>query len=577
MGSDDERALLTKVLTPRLGAHWHRWVGVQVEMSSLLESGDPLAAIDGRVDFLLSHPSLDSSVVIEVEGSQHQSTPAEDAARFRRLRAAGYEVLAIPVDEVRAGRGPHLAQLTERLEHIRNNPLPEKLWRSPCRRAGQMQVAILHAIYVGQISSNSSVPVRISCDLDRLGDLSPSKIEAVLTDLADLLRQTSVLYGVDVLPAGLQYEEDPTAADLHLCFSGVSTAHGAMYVEDGWVPFPLKMQPRAYEPGLPVRISRELLRFFLQRVYRKDDFREGQYEAIERALSGKDTIVLLPTGAGKSVVFQLAALLLPGKAIVVDPIIALIRDQVRILASYGIDRVLGISSDSVDRRDRDAALELVLTGDCLYYYIAPERFQIRGFRQRLQAMIANEPVGLVAIDEAHCVSEWGHDFRTSYLRLGETARRICRRGEWTPPLLALTGTASRSVLKDLQRELRIPDFESVITPVSFNRDELNFLVVEARSEDKEAVLRSLLHQGLPARFGVPSEAFRSRAGANTMCGLVFTPWAQGDFGAWDVARQARDTFGFVAAPYSGSRPRAFAGTDAEWSQFKQSVESAYKR
>jgi ATP-dependent DNA helicase RecQ len=575
--SDDERDFLAERLAPVLGNDWSRWVAGQVEVSSLVDPVGAPETIEGRVDFLVSHPALDRTIVVEIDGSQHQDSGPEDAARDRSLRDAGYEVVRIPVTETRAGQGPALQRLLTLLEAIAVAPVRDASWRSPIRRAGQVQLAILHAVYSGLIDACSDAPVRVSSDLSDLGELDPKGFIAVLEDVWELFARVGALYGLELLPGGLVFEPDPTRADLHLSFSGDSVDANVMYVEDAWLPFALRMQPRAYEPGLPSEVSPETVRYFLHRIFHKDDFLEGQYEAVQRALAGLDAVVLLPTGAGKSIAFQTAAMLLPGKTVVVDPIIALIRDQRDVLATYGIDRVLGISSDLLELGERQAAYELLLTGDSLFYYVAPERFQIREFREKLAALTANEPVGLIVIDEAHCVSEWGHDFRTSYLRLGDTAREICTRGSWTPPVLALTGTASRAVLKDLQRELKITDFEAMITPTSFDRRELNFLVVSAKSEDKESVLRALLQQGLPARFGVAGETFRSKGDGETYCGLVFTPWTQGDYGAWDVATEVRKGVGLAAEAYSGGRPGKYKGDDQDWALFKRAVERAYKR
>lgn len=575
--SSDERDLLVNQIIPRLGSGWHRWAAAQVELSSLLDRDSRGEVLEGRVDLLLAHPALSRSLIVEVDGSQHDATAAEDEMRDRALEAAGFEVLRIPVDEVRSETGPGLGRLLERLESMRSLTFSEDVWRAPVRRAGQVQVALLHAVQSGLIDPSSPDPVRIACDLSALGDLDQRSVAAVLSDVGELLARVGELYGVELCPGGFALQEDSETADVALSFGGRCSSPKAVFVEDAWLPFALHLQPKAYDPGLPAVFSRDRLRYFLRRLFGKDDFLEGQYEAVERALGGKDAVVLLPTGAGKSIAFQLAAMLLPGKALVIDPIIALIRDQIDVLASHGIDRALGISGDLGELRNRQAAYDLLLRGDSLFYYIAPERFQIEEFRKNLQALTANEPIALIVVDEAHCVSEWGHDFRTSYLRLGDTAREICGRGAWTPPLMALTGTASRAVLKDLQRELRITDFEAMITPKTFDRPELHYLLVEASSKDKESTLRSLLEAGIPARFGVSAQTFRTRDGDNTFCGLVFTPWTQGDFGAWDVARDVKNGAGLAAEAYSGGRPKRFTGSEKDWGAFKRAVERGFKR
>ena len=110
---------------------------------------------------------------------------------------------------------------------------------------------------------------------------------------------------------------------------------------------------------------------------------------------------------------------------------------------------------------------------------------------------------MVVVDEAHCVSEWGHDFRTAYLNIGRISREYCESKKLIPPLIALTGTASRAVLKDVQRELQIEDFDAIITPKTFDRPELNFEVILCSSSEKFPRLKGYLGQMLPSLFQVP--------------------------------------------------------------------------
>src|SRR5690554_6848387 len=129
-------------------------------------------------------------------------------------------------------------------------------------------------------------------------------------------------------------------------------------------------------------------------------------------------------------------------------------DQIDNLAMMGIDRCIAITSQIGNPQDRTRVLQLFGQGEYIFAFVSPERFQIDEFRESLRTLTVHTPIAMIVIDEAHCVSEWGHDFRTAYLNIGKTSREYCKSEEHIPPLLALTGTASRAVLKDVQRELQ---------------------------------------------------------------------------------------------------------------------------
>lgn len=221
------------------------------------------------------------------------------------------------------------------------------------------------------------------------------------------------------------------------------------------------------------KTQEKALKGLLQFVFRKKSFRDGQLPSLTRLLRGESAIVLLPTGGGKSLIYQFVGMLLPGMTLIVDPIISLIEDQVRSLKSMGIDRMTGVSSQTKEPREQ---LQRMAEGELYYIFIAPERMQSREFRDGLKDAKAHVPISLVVLDEAHCLSEWGHDFRTAYLRLPNNLKNYCAdvaTGS-LPTLAALTGTASFAVLGDIRAELEITDEDAIIRPESFNRKELNF-------------------------------------------------------------------------------------------------------
>ena len=299
------------------------------------------------------------------------------------------------------------------------------------------------------------------------------------------------------------------------------------------------------------------LRVLLRALFAKEDFLEGQLDALIEVIEGRDCAVLLPTGGGKSLIYQLAGLCLPGRTLVVDPLVSLMEDQVRGLEANGIDRVALLSSFQTRQGRREAVEEQIAAGEALFTFVSPERLQQSGFRTTLQASVRASPVNLCVVDEAHCVSEWGHDFRTSYLHLGRILRDVCAATDGTaPPILALTGTASRAVLRDVLIELGIErDSErAVVRPKSFDRAELHYSIEAATPDQAEGALTGAL-RALPRRLGVPDSDFFRPRGDRTQSGIVFCPNVNGKYGVVDVANEIRAVIGRPPAIYSGKPPR----------------------
>ena len=202
-------------------------------------------------------------------------------------------------------------------------------------------------------------------------------------------------------------------------------------------------------------------------------------------LAGRDTVIVMPTGGGKSICYQVPALALPGLTIVVSPLISLMKDQVDRLQSVGIPALL--INSSLGPTDLAESLRRVDQGEIKLLYVAPERFDNAGFIERASRW----SVSLLAVDEAHCVSQWGHDFRPAYLRIGNVRPLL---GD--PPVAALTATATPEVRRDIERQLRLRSPSSFVT--GFDRRNLTWRVrrVKNDSEKDRQLLRHLEgHEG----------------------------------------------------------------------------------
>lgn len=252
-----------------------------------------------------------------------------------------------------------------------------------------------------------------------------------------------------------------------------------------------------------------LLQYFLRMLFRKEDFRPGQLPILSRALQNKSVIGLLPTGGGKSLTYQLAAMLQPGVTIVVDPLRSLMADQYDGLIKTGIDACTFINS-TVGATEKEHRAKMMETSMVQFVFLSPERLCTYSFREKLRNM---HSVGVYfsygVIDEVHCVSEWGHDFRFTYLHLGRNLYQYVLPKQHGDDkhltLFGLTATASFDVLADVERELSGDgafnlDADTIIRDENTNRLELQYKIekVPVRcQEDQYFDKNGLLDEGLP--------------------------------------------------------------------------------
>ena len=205
----------------------------------------------------------------------------------------------------------------------------------------------------------------------------------------------------------------------------------------------------------------------LERYWGYPSFRPLQEEIIHSVCAGNDTLGLMPTGGGKSITFQVPALTMEGICVVVTPLIALMKDQVDNLRRVGIKATAVYSGMS--RHEIITQLENCIFGDYKFLYVSPERLATEIFRAKLAAM----KVCLLVVDESHCISQWGYDFRPSYLRIAEIREALP-----DVPVLALTATATREVIDDIQERLKFK--RKNVFRKSFARKNLAYIVRRPR-------------------------------------------------------------------------------------------------
>ena len=610
--SEAETWFLKRWVPQALGPSAGHWFTPQASLDALVESAGGEGSGARRIDFLFHHPCA-PPFAIEIDGPEHQSAATVDNERDALLRSVGIEVFRVTNDEVLRGNGAALDAVRGRCNSAfgavrasQEGARAAKLVIA-CSEAAKIQFAIGRAIEHGWLPAGDAWEIQIAGE-------GPVAAAAVL-DVLRLLVAIESLYGGDAAPShcalhtgngtaawsradGAKWVEadpDDTERSPHVRIviqSAVSPFHQALpggdvpdfIIRPAFLPVEFGCEPssnlhRCAITATSYEAARPGLTTFLHNLFRKQDFRPMQGESIYNTLRQRDSVVLLPTGAGKSLIYQLAGMLMPGVTLVVDPINSLIEDQVEGMNAFGIDRAAPIASNLASEEERRRLLIRVERGEYYFVLHSPERMQSPQFRAALRALAEVSLINLAVIDEAHCVSEWGHDFRPAYLNLAENLRKHGQdRSQTPPPLLALTGTASRAVLRDMLVDLGIDrgDADAVVRPDSFDRTELLFEIARtAPPEDPKARLRGILN-ALPGRFGFPRAEFFRTAGDQTASGIVFVPTVNArDFGLYDTRAAVRHATGAEVTMYSGSPPR---GIDrAEWDIEKRGNARAFKR
>ncbi len=254
-------------------------------------------------------------------------------------------------------------------------------------------------------------------------------------------------------------------------------------------------------------VSLPALEQALHEKFSHDRFQAGQYDAISAILNGRDTLVIMPTGGGKSVIYQLPALLLPGVTIVVSPLIALMKDQLESLKAHG--HPAAVISSHKSTRTIDDILQKALAGHVKLLYVTPERLQNPDFCQQISQL----QVSLLVVDEAHCISQWGHDFRPAYTQLDQAVQILGR-----PPVIALTATASPFVRKDIVQQLQLDDPMLVVQGI--DRPELFYEVTGVQKEDEDFDVLDRLFSGNFDCY--PDEIARSLKTIMQGPGIIYT-------------------------------------------------------
>mgnify|MGYP002855918098 CR=1 FL=1 len=452
--------------------------------------------------------------VIEIDGDSHNS-PAQirkDAARDRALNDENISVTRIKTTDLRNETAAFQSAMKNLAEEIAASPeiaryrdaleiLPSDIH---VRYDAVMRLQIAILFYLRKNPAAPELKIKIAgTDVENLAEL----LNAAYEDLTHWFDAVAALARIDakfpqlVIGGGknfiaLDFYMFRRYADTDEYFSGGAKK---IYVRTDYFSGKNYYRVAAAAPiryKIAVEIDNEdtagapdleSLRFLLKNIFGLNGFRGGQLPIIKHILGREDTIGILPTGTGKSLCYQLSALLQPGLTLVIAPLISLMQDQKKGLDKRHINCAAYIFG-GLDGKAQETLLNNFANGRYQFLLISPERTQNEKFRQYLLA--ANEKFNLATavIDEAHCLSEWGHDFRISYLMLIPTLREYCAK----TCLLGLTATASQAVLTDLKAEFGI-DGSGVKALTSMDRDELVFRRINFKSNaDRDKKILELI-------------------------------------------------------------------------------------
>jgi RecQ family ATP-dependent DNA helicase len=437
-----------------------RWAHPQVLFPTLTNQAEPKD--QRRVDFCICPPWAEP-LVWEVHGEFDTTDRAKDAELRRHRLKTFNDVVGTTSDKERAEALDELCQISGG-PIIRSTAFSRLL--DSCWVASQVDLALYTALATRTWNQDRpdilvKVPMRFK------------EIARIATDrFVELVQSLDAAWGVA--------EHDPLVHDnmtARVCTSGEHSIsidpHATTYIpadsELGshivvrraclpvdvyglWRPWSTSRQLDGMRPANEP--SEVALLPTLRRCFSHKSFRSGQCRGISAAMRGSDSLILLPTGHGKSLIFQLSALLLPGATLVVEAWRALIEDQVRNLQDLGISRTLAIHQDR-QLNETTGVRQLI---DSLITYVAPERLYVTSFQDPMIELLRSAGLDLLVVDEAHVVSEAGHSFRPSYLGLADRVAEICAKaGRKRPPILALTATAAGIVVQDVRGILRIED------------------------------------------------------------------------------------------------------------------------
>ncbi len=533
-----------------------------------------------RVDFYLPQAKL----VIEIDGGQHKVdvNRVSDSQRDSYLNSKGITTVRISTQELRTGT--YSIKVNQIIEHLRRFEKLLDYYRRAFNKIEAQQITgeekktkllptaiIRFQILLIELLTYNYLTFRekwkfnllVSEDIEDFAELAIRDIHIWLAKLWRLKNKTKLqIPSYSVRTVHKKEDFKPTTKTINIDFSLFKrytdeneVNSDILFVRTDYFDTVKERNYFRVSTTEPINYQitendKDILEFLLDNIFDKPSFREGQFPIISNVLNRNDTIGLLPTGGGKSLCYQLPCLLQPSINFVVCPIKSLMYDQDENLKRTLVTNIAFITSDldGDERRQIETDFE---KGRYLFVFISPEKLQIPAFRNKMQAILANFSMAYAVIDEVHCLSEWGHDFRTSYLNLAKTIDKLSPKddnGEGVIKFIGLTATASVNVLKDIKvefsRQKNSLNDENIKSMLDYSRKELEF-IVKNDSGKKLPVFKEILTD-LVDREGLTESEEKAA--------IIFTPNVNGALGCYPVSNIVEGMYPNKVAWFAGKVP-----------------------
>ena len=464
-----------------------------------------------KVDFFSPHAGL----VVEVDGKQHEDSIKSDRARDIALKEYKIETIRIETDSIRKRDQEYFNKINlikQRLslsevvkkykEHFENKSFKKENFSFTSTAISRFQILIIEMIKKGIINL-SEKEWKFSIKSDFVCGFNWAEI--AIQDIFEWLSPISVLYDENVILPKIKvnfvvvtetHPKDSLLIDFKL-FERIDEKKPSNITVRSYYIDKIMLDKKTFDyfdfnnqtilefknkiiKDFSSDKKKEALHKILYQIYGYTKFKEGQIPIIEKIFEQDNTLGLLPTGGGKSLCFQLPSILKMGICIVICPIKALMNDHVDELEQYGFKNRAVFINNEQKTEEREIIYQKIAREEAHFIFVSPERFQNEKFRSVVKDLDNKNLISYLVIDEVHCLSEWGHDFRPSYLALANTIVSILK---LNVPIISLTATASPNVLKNIIIELNIKK-ENVVYRMHLSRPELNYEVQKTKNKNE---------------------------------------------------------------------------------------------